>query len=143
MPNVHQIHNEYAPNIYSSSQSDRIWIWNIFIRKKTNTHFIILNIRLLTLKYSHNLVYLLVKCFVRCWVRGWKRSRLFIHSFQVLTKALFNGYITFEPILTLYIRYILNFTFHNWAIIWYFWNVTAEVILTYLKRSFPYTMCIK
>jgi hypothetical protein len=38
MPNIQETHTEYAPNIYSSSQFDRIRISIIFVGKKKNIH---------------------------------------------------------------------------------------------------------
>jgi hypothetical protein len=63
MPNIKQIHTEYAMNIYSSSQFDRIWMSNIFVQKKTNIHIQIQNIRLLIFEYSNNRIYL---CYTVC-----------------------------------------------------------------------------
>ena len=58
MPNIQQTHTEYAPNIYSSSQFDRIRISNIFVQKKTNIRIRIQNNRLRIFEYSNTQIYL-------------------------------------------------------------------------------------
>jgi hypothetical protein len=58
LPNINQIHPEYALNIHSWNLNDRIQILNIFVPKKHNIYIKILIFWVMIFEYSNNQTYL-------------------------------------------------------------------------------------
>ena len=100
LPNINQIHPEYALNILSWNLNDQLRILILFVPKKHNIHIQIMNIRVMIFDYSNNRIYLChtvpagyidktVACQKLWFVDYWK---IFIWNSELVHVSIFQKY---------------------------------------------------